>query len=492
MEAFVPISRTSNPISFYKNVFTRFYVSTPNNYLYKNPTKRDSLYRRISPIGDPKVSIVPVLDQWIKEGKHVVKEELQSIIKELRSFRRYKHALEVSYWMTDKRFFTLQPSDIGVRIQLIFKTKGLEEVEKYLDSIPQQFKGFYIYSSLLNCYTSEKSVEKAEAIMQKVRDMRFNRTPLCYNFMMNMYYQTGNWEKMDNMMNEMEGKGIIFDQFTLMIRLSAYAAAGDSGGIDKIAMMLESDKRITLDWNVYTIIAEKYLKVGQAEKALAMLTKLEGMLATIKNKHAAFDLSLKLYAQAGKKEELHRVWDLYKQQYQQIYNKGYISIMNSLMKFDDIEGVEQIFEEWESRGLSYDFRIPNILIGAYCKNGVLRKAEALIDRGLPKGGVPSVITWCHLASGYIHEDQVSKAIEALNKAISICPPKFFPSEETLRTCVEYWENQGNVEKAEEFVRSLEAGGVFSAVFCDKLRCFINKGELQTGPALKVGTTEGEL
>uniref|UniRef100_M1C391 Pentatricopeptide repeat-containing protein n=3 Tax=Solanum tuberosum TaxID=4113 RepID=M1C391_SOLTU len=395
------------------------------------------------------------------------------MIKSLKDYRRYKHALEVSYWMTDKRCFSPEYSDIGVRIHLIFKVKGLEEVEKYINSIPQQFKGFQTYSALLNCYASEKSVEKAEAIMQKVKDMGLAHNPLCYSFMMKMYYRTGDWEKMDNMMNEMEGKGINFDQFILIIRLSAYAAAGDSDGMDKIARMLESDKRITLNWNAYSIIAEKYLNVGQVEKALTMLNKLEGMLATSKNKQGLLGVLLNLYAQAGKKEELHRVWDLFKQNLR-IYNKGYISMMNSLMKFDDIEGVEQIFEEWESGGLSYDFRIPNFLIGAYCRNGLLRKAEALFDRGLSKGGVPTVITWCHLASGYIHEDQVSKAIEALNKAMSICPPKFIPSKETLRTCVEYWENQGNVEKAEEFVRSLEVEGVFSSVFCEKLWCFINK------------------
>lgn len=93
--------------------------------------------------------------------------------------------------------------------------------------------------------------------MQKVKDMGLAHNPLCYSFMMKMYYRTGDWEKMDNMMNEMEGKGINFDQFILIIRLSAYAAAGDSDGMDKIARMLESDKRITLDWNAYSIIAEK-------------------------------------------------------------------------------------------------------------------------------------------------------------------------------------------------------------------------------------------
>lgn len=56
---------------------------------------RDSLYRRISPLGDPNVSVVPVLDQWVQEGRPVQKVELQNIIKELVIYKRFKHALEV-------------------------------------------------------------------------------------------------------------------------------------------------------------------------------------------------------------------------------------------------------------------------------------------------------------------------------------------------------------------------------------------------------------
>ncbi|KAG5579288.1 hypothetical protein H5410_049915 [Solanum commersonii] len=96
-----------------------------SNHLYR-PINGDSLYRRISPLGDPNESIVPVLDQWIKERKHVVKKELQYMIKSLKDYRRYKHALELN-----------------------------------LNSIPQQFKGFQTYSALVNCYGREKSVEKA-------------------------------------------------------------------------------------------------------------------------------------------------------------------------------------------------------------------------------------------------------------------------------------------------------------------------------------------
>lgn len=46
-------------------------------------------------MGDPNVSVVPVLDQWIREGNTVDKSRLRYIINELRFYKRFKHALEV-------------------------------------------------------------------------------------------------------------------------------------------------------------------------------------------------------------------------------------------------------------------------------------------------------------------------------------------------------------------------------------------------------------
>ncbi|XP_059291852.1 pentatricopeptide repeat-containing protein At2g20710, mitochondrial-like [Lycium ferocissimum] len=469
--------RNQNPVHFHRTIINRFYETTTSTKQHKDH-KRDWVFARIAPLGSPDLSMVPVLEQWVKEGKQVAKTELQWIIKRLNSYKRYKHALEVSHWMTDRKYFPLQPADVRTRINLMYKVKGLEEAEKYFNSIPQILRRPEVYTALLNCYTNEKSVEKAEAIMQQLRDMGFAKGTLCYNYMMNLYYKTGTWEKMDNLMNEMEQKGINFDEFTLTIRLTAYAAVGDSEGMDRIVAMMESDKHLVLHWDTYSIAAEKYLKVGQVEKALELLSKLDSMILTREKSYGAYNSLLKLYAEAGKKEEVHRVWDLYKQN-MRILNKGYISVMSSLLKFGDTEGVEKIFEEWESEALSYDFRVPDVLIHCYCRNGLLGKAKALMDKGMSKGGVPWVTTWCHLANGYIHEDLVPEAVEALKKAISICPLDYKPSRETLVTCVKYWEKQGNVDNAEEFVRSLETEHIFSAVFRDKLLRFIKVEKLQT-------------
>ncbi|KAJ0088199.1 hypothetical protein Patl1_32844 [Pistacia atlantica] len=57
----------------------------------------NALFHRISPLGDPTVSIVPMLDQWVQEGRNVDQLQLRDFIKRLRSFKRYVHALQNGY-----------------------------------------------------------------------------------------------------------------------------------------------------------------------------------------------------------------------------------------------------------------------------------------------------------------------------------------------------------------------------------------------------------
>lgn len=459
----------SRPHFGYRKGLTHLLSSTSTLTTLSRP---DRLYKRISPVGDHSISIVPVLDQWVREGRTVDKRELQLIIKELRLYKRFKHALE---WMTDKRYIPPASDDIATRLNLICKVHGLEQAENYFNNIPQQVKGFEVYNALLNCYMHVKSVQKAEGVMQKLRDLGYTRTPFSYNILMNLYYRIGKWEKLDTIMHEMEEKGIRFDIYTLTIRLSAYAAASDIDGIDKIVAIMESTPGIVLDCDTYAVATNGYLKVGSVDKALKMLIKLERLMSTSKRRNVAFDNLLGLYGETGKKDEVYRIWDLYKKE-MKIFNKGYTNMISSLLKCDDIEGAEKVFEEWELRGLSYDFRIPNLLIGAYCKNGELGKAEVLLNRGISKGGNPVFDTWFYLAGVYIEYNQIPKAVEMLKNAISECNPNWRPSKDTLVMCLKYLEQQGDVEEAEEFIQLLKEEGIFSGSVHESLLNFIKDGK----------------
>lgn len=57
----------------------------------------DTLQRRVARAGDPSASIIRVLDGWLDQGNLVKTSELHSIIKMLRKFSRFSHALQVSF-----------------------------------------------------------------------------------------------------------------------------------------------------------------------------------------------------------------------------------------------------------------------------------------------------------------------------------------------------------------------------------------------------------
>lgn len=57
----------------------------------------ESLYRSIAHLGDPNVSVVPALDEWIRQGNSAKKWDLQRVITELMTSKRFRHALEVCF-----------------------------------------------------------------------------------------------------------------------------------------------------------------------------------------------------------------------------------------------------------------------------------------------------------------------------------------------------------------------------------------------------------
>ncbi|KAG6754857.1 hypothetical protein POTOM_040656 [Populus tomentosa] len=192
-----------------------------------------------------------------------------------------------------------------------------------------------VYTALLNCYAREKDVEKAEATFKKLTGTGVMRSPL---LTLTMREWIRFWKKM------------------------------------------ESNGEVVPDWNAYCVAADGCLKAGIMEMAMTMLKKLEE-----KTKSVAFDTLLKSCSRKGNKDELYRIWKPDEKR-DKIYNKGYMSMISSLLMLDDIEAAEMMFKEWE---LSYYFRVPNILMNAYCRNNLLEKAESLIDHAMMKGSEPS-------------------------------------------------------------------------------------------------------
>ncbi|KAK9089287.1 hypothetical protein Scep_028369 [Stephania cephalantha] len=430
--------------------------------LYSTKTQISSssnpdLYRRISPLGDPSIPISPVLDKWVEEGNSVDPLRIRSMIKQLREYRRFTHALEMSQWMTDRKYDALSPGDMAIRLDLISKIHGLEEAEKYFDSIPEQSRGIQTYGALLNCYAHNKSVDKADALMQKMKELGLTMRALPYNVLLNLFYQVGQYEKLDSLMEEMKEKGIEMDKFTFSIRLSACVATSDVEGLERILKRIEDDSQVTVDWKCCAIAADGYIKAGLIDKALKMLKRSEelvlGKNKLGKSKRSAYENLLTLYANAGQKDEVYRIWKCYKSSEKKLYNTAYICMISSLSKLGDIPGAEKIIKEWESAKTNYDFKVPNCLIAAYCNNGLLEKAETFMSKEIEKGNKPIPSAWNRLAAAYVKENQIPKAVDAVRKSFQ-ASRRWKPNLEVVSSCLEYLKQKGKFEAVEEFERLL--------------------------------------
>ncbi|KAJ9549250.1 hypothetical protein OSB04_021793 [Centaurea solstitialis] len=415
--------------------------------------KNDSLYSRISPIGDPNASVIPILDQWQSEGKFVSFQRIIVIIKSLRKFNRYTHALQLSEWMANKKP-KLQPAGVAVHLDLVSKVHGVEEAEKYFDSVPDDVKTLHVYGSLLNCYANAKLVEKAEATAEKMRQLGM-MTTLSYNSLLSLYKKMGDNEKLDKIYQEMIETGVTCNKPTYYIRLSAYAFASNLEGMESVLKKMEESSDLKVDSNAYIISSGGYLKSGKRDKAFEMLKKSEEHIRG--NSDAAlWDILLGMYATLGKKEDVYRIWKTYKTSWSKVYNRGYLSMMRAVVKLDDIDGAEKLLAEWESENLSFDFRIPNLLINAYCKNDLLAKAEEYVGRVAGMGKEPPASTWVLFATAFTRKNEMEKAVEMLKKGVEAADKRGCKlDKDTFRECVEYLKGKGDLEGAEEIKRTFE-------------------------------------
>lgn len=349
----------------------------------------------------------------------------------------------------------MSPIDAAVRLELIHRVHGIEKAENYFNNISRKLKTYNAYGALLSSYVRENAVHKAEATMKEMRKMGMTKSTFAYNMLINLYSRNGEHEKIDMLMEEMEKEGIAYDKYTLRNRMAAYVAASDTSGIEKILNRMEDDPHITVDWRVYSLAASGYLKVGSTEEALVKLQKMEEVMPAGRMK-AAFEYLLSLYASTGRKDELYRVWDTYKPS-NGLMDKPYACMITSLAKLDDIEGAEKIFEEWESRCTTYDFRVLNRLLIAYCRKGLFEKAESVAKKA-DEGRKPYASTWNVLAIGYAENKQMPKAVEMLKKALSVGRKGWKPNPATLEACLDYLKERGDSTEMEEIIDLLKEIG----------------------------------
>lgn len=420
--------------------------STPGQHL------PDELYRRIMNVGRPSIPLSPVLEQWNQEGHTAKKFVIQAIVKKLVGLRRFAHALELSFWMTDRRHLHLSVGDVAYRLDLISKVHGLEKAVEYFGMVPKQLRKPQCYGSLLKCYVEAKAVDKAEEHFAKMQEMGMTSS-YAYTWMMKLYLQTGQLERVHAMFQDMEEKGVKPDTFSVEAMLAAYIAAEDVEGVGKVLDKANPHEKL-VTWHGHASAASLFMKSGMQVGAVMALVEAERRISP-KSSRIAYAFLLKTYTELGMHAEAGRIWSVYKSKVPSC-NTMYMSRLSALLRTNDIDGAEATLKEWETVPLRYhDFRLINVMVDAYCREGLVEKAVALVDGAIKKGRTPYANTWYKLAGGFFKTGQVPEAVDMTRKALDSATPPWRPDLANVLMSLNHFVDQKDVGAAEEMVSTLQ-------------------------------------
>ncbi|KAL6883526.1 hypothetical protein ACP4OV_010940 [Aristida adscensionis] len=420
--------------------------------LQRRPRSGD-LYLRIAEVGSPRLPLAPVLEQWAREGHTVGKQEIQRIVKRLTVLRRYTHALELSFWMTDRRHLHLTPGDVACRLELIGKVHGVEKAVEYFNSTAKQLRKHQCYGSLLKCYVEAKAAGEAEELYAKMQGMGM-KTAFAYNMMMKLCLETRQIDRVHALFREMEENGVEPDMFSVENLLAAYRAVDDVNGIAKLLEKANPRERL-LSWHAHASAAKDFMKAGMQDRAFQALMDAEKRIIPRENGRVAYGFLLNTYYDLGMYSEVERIWAVYKSKVQPL-NSMYMCRISLLLKMNNLEGAEEAFKEWERKGaFHYDFRIVNLMVDAYCREGLVEKAVALVDDAIKKGRKPYANTWYKIAGGYFKNGEVLKAVDLTRKALVSGSDVWKPDLTYVLMSLNYFMDQKDVQAAEEMASMLQ-------------------------------------
>ncbi|XP_031499389.1 pentatricopeptide repeat-containing protein At1g60770 [Nymphaea colorata] len=445
---------------------------------------REALYRRLFKGGTSERSVGGEINKWLKDSRRFKKWDVGKSVKDLRKRKLFNPALKLLETAT-RRGMNLTVSDQAIHLDLISKTKGIVAAEKYFMDLPEPSKNHLSYGALLNCYCKEKMTENAEALLEKMKELNFASSPMEYNSLMTLYSETGKPEKIPAVIQDMKANEVMPDVFSYNVWMRSLAAVGDIPGVERVLDEMKRDGRVGADWTTYSNLASIYVDAGMNDKAEKALKELENRM----DLHClpAFQYLITLYGRTGNLVEVYRVWRSLKLAFPKTVNLSYLNMIQVLVKLGDISGAENCFKEWEAGCSTYDIRLPNVLIGAYAKANRLRKAEAMRERARKRGAAPNTKTWEIFADYYLRTKQIDEVVKCIENAISASRKsvkvKWLPTKETVEAVMTYFEEQKDVDGAENFFEILKkVECVDSAVYESLIRTYFVAGK--NSPAMR--------
>lgn len=360
----------------------------------------------------------------------------------------FMHHTQISEWMESHNYI-LKQKDYAIHLDVIARVKGIAAAENYFNGLPLSSKTYSTYGALLNCYCYEKMSDKALDLFGKMVTENMVSTPLSFNHLMIMHIKLGQPEKVVCLEEQMKKANVQPNTSTYNLLMNGYALLDDIKGVERVFREMTEENEKVCNWTTYSTLANIYINAGDQEKAKLALQNLEKVMGV--RDRDAYHFLISLYAQMSDLENTHRVWKSLNLANKGTWNKSYLIMIQALDNLDDMEGLKECFEEWESVCSIYDPRLANTVVVAYLRHDMLEEAESVLERALVRSEGRFFHSWETLMIFHLKKHNIKQALQTMETAVSkASDSKWKPTHETVGRFLGYFKQERDVSSAEEF------------------------------------------
>lgn len=395
------------------------------------------------------VSMKEVCEKWVEEGNEMTQTEISLTMLELRKRRMFLKALQLSEWLEKSKHLDFLEVNYASRVDLLARVRGLLHAERYVEQIPESFRGELVYRTLLANCVAATDAKKSEEVFAKIKNLGLPVTLFSCNQMLLLYKRSGN-EKIADVLLFMQKENIKPSVFTYQILIDIKGKSNDISGMEQILETMKAEG-VKPDNHMLVSLARYYTAVGLKDKAHTMLKEVEG--DDINENLGICRLLLPIYASLGREDEVGRIWKACESR------PGWEDCMAAIEAWGQLKKIE-------NAEAAFDIMVKNLkkksvkhftaLLKVYANNQMFAKAKNLVKQMEASGCSPDSLTWDALVMLYIGTGEVEKADNILEKAAQ--QRRGRPLYNSYIAIMDQYAKRGDTHNAERlFLRMREAG-----------------------------------
>jgi pentatricopeptide repeat protein len=311
------------------------------------------------------------------------------------------------------------------------------------------------YNTLLKLLMKQQSWAKVEQVLEEMRGRGLKPNVVTYNSLINAFISAGDMASAWRHLEDMEKYGVQMDAYTCSIMMKGLKHSNRKEDMDRILGLMDKSK-VVPDEVLMNTLLDACMRLRDPRRLNDALNQFKAS-GVVPSMHAHAVL-IKAYGQAHRLDQAWKVWrELMHDRRTHPNEEVYGAMIDACMSSDDLDAASKLFVEMKkqlptSSRLSFQFAG---LVKAFTQRKQMDRAMEFYEQ-VSDGGACNLVTYNTLIDTYARVGDMEKCSKMF---ADMCERGVDPDLITYSTVIKGYCVQGNLEEAIELFSMMQKRGV---------------------------------